>query len=331
MADEFAIKPATRVGVKPLIGMYGKSGSGKTMSALMLMRGLIGPKGRMVLVDSEGGRGSIFADIPAIGGYSVIDLEPPFSPARYQAAFEAAESGSDGIVFDSLSHEHSGSGGMLEMQEIELDRMAGQDWKKREACKMAAWIKPKQEHKRFIGRLLRCKLPLICCLRGEEKTHIQKGQNGEKGKVITDEFSTPIFDQRFSFELLILLETVCRNGQGGYTIPRKITHPTVAPLLPREGEQIGVKTGEAIAAWCLGPSTPSAGEPSKKPTAELARLKKELVAVTVSIHGGDMAKLQQFLWDACLMDPDQSMGDLTESLLKAVIENTKVKLTKQTN
>lgn len=324
---EFDIKPATRIGVKPLIGMYGKSGSGKTFSALALMRGLVGPKGRICLVDTESGRGSIFADIPEIGGYSVINLEPPFSPARFQAALEAAEAGSDGVVFDSMTHEHNGDGGVIDMQEAELDRMAGNDWAKREKCKMTAWIKPKNEHKRFIGRLLRCKVPLICCLRGEEKTHILKGQN-DKTKVVTDEFSTPIFDQRFIFEMLVNFETICIDGKGGYVIPRKITHPTIAPLLPRADQQIGVKTGEAIAAWCLGPSTKPTVEPGKKPTAELARLKKELVAVTVSVHKGDMKVLQQFLWDEMLMDPDQSMGDLTESLLKAVIENAKWKLNK---
>ena len=32
--------------------------------------------------------------------------------------------------------------------------MAGDDWKKREACKMAAWIKPKMAHKQMVQRLL---------------------------------------------------------------------------------------------------------------------------------------------------------------------------------
>ena len=77
--SEFTIKKATRQGVKPLIGMYGKSGSGKTMSALLLARGLAGASGRVVLIDSESGRGSIFADLIP-GGYSVVDIEPPFSP-----------------------------------------------------------------------------------------------------------------------------------------------------------------------------------------------------------------------------------------------------------
>ena len=59
----FEIKPATRSGVIPLVSVYGSSGGGKTMSALLLMRGIVGPKGRITLVDSESGRGSLFADI----------------------------------------------------------------------------------------------------------------------------------------------------------------------------------------------------------------------------------------------------------------------------
>lgn len=250
MSDDFKIKPATRQGVKPLVGFYGKSGSGKTMSALLFARGLAGPQGRVTLVDSESGRGSIFSDLIP-GGYYVLDLDAPFSPDRYAAAFEHAEKNSDVVVFDSMSHEWGGEGGVLDWQDAELDRMAGDNWSKREACKMAAWIKPKMAHKLMVQRLLRSRLPLICCLRGEEKTHIQKGDG--KTKVFTDEFSSPLFDPRFIFEMLVNFETVARDGVGGFVIPRKITHPSVAALLPKDGEQIGVKHGEALARWCAAP------------------------------------------------------------------------------
>lgn len=273
--NNLEIKKATRQGVKPLIGMYGKSGSGKTFSALLLARGLAGASGRVVLVDSESGRGSIFADLIP-GGYSVIELEPPFSPERYLQAIEAAEANADCVVVDSMSHEWAGESGILDMQEAELDRMAGSDWGKREACKMAAWIKPKQAHKRFIQRLLRLKCSLICCLRGEEKTHITK--EGGKTKVVTDQFSSPLFDPRFIYELLVNFETVARDGKGGYVIPRKITHPDIAPLLPQANEQISMKHGEAIARWCDGsavPSTATKPDRRKELKAKLWNLGKE--------------------------------------------------------
>ena len=277
MSAPFTLRAATRQGVKPLIGMYGKSGSGKTMSALLLMRGIVGPAGRVALIDSESGRGSIFADIVP-GGYQVLDLEPPFSPERYQDAFEMAEANADGVVIDSLTHEHAGEGGVLDMQEAELQRMAGEDYKRREACKMASWIKPKMIHKKLLGRILRCKVPLICCLRGEEKTHMIQ-EEGSKKKVVTDEFSTPIFDPRFIFELLLNLETVSVAGKGGYVIPRKVTHPDIAGLLPEADRQISVAHGEAIARWCASPGKSKANpipQTEAKPAATENKVKARM-------------------------------------------------------
>ena len=255
----FEVKQASRSGVKPLVGFYGKSGSGKTMSALKYARGIVGPKGRITLIDTENGRGSLFADVIE-GGYSVIDLDAPFSPERYVEAIEAAEKVSDCIVVDSMTHEWSGEGGVIDFQEAELDRMAGDNWGKREACKMASWIKPKLAHKRMVMRLLRCRCALICCLRGEEKTKMVK-ENG-KNAVVTDDFSTPLFDSRFIFEMLVNFETLNVGGQGGFVHVVKCTHPAIAGLLPKPDEQVKVSHGAALAAWCAAPSAnaPTVGQ-----------------------------------------------------------------------
>src|SRR5260370_2688833 len=100
----FEIHPATRQGIKPLVGFYGKSGSGKTLSALYLARGIVGRSGKITLIDSESGRGSIFADMVP-GGYNVLNLDAPFSPGRYEEAIVEAEKTADVVMVDSLSHE----------------------------------------------------------------------------------------------------------------------------------------------------------------------------------------------------------------------------------
>src|SRR5689334_17208963 len=85
--SEFVIEEATRVGLVPIIGVYGGPGVGKTKSALLLARGIVGngPKSDIVLIDTESRRGRFYADeIP--GGYSTIDFKPPFAPSRYVAA-----------------------------------------------------------------------------------------------------------------------------------------------------------------------------------------------------------------------------------------------------
>src|SRR6185369_4310727 len=67
------IKKASRTGVKPLIGFYSESGCGKTMSGLLLARGLVGPSGKIVMIDTESGRGSLYADVIE-GGYDVLEF-----------------------------------------------------------------------------------------------------------------------------------------------------------------------------------------------------------------------------------------------------------------
>lgn len=318
------IKPATRTGVKALIGLYGKSGGGKTLTALYVARGLVGPQGKITLIDTESGRGSLFADVVP-NGYSVIELDAPFTPDRYTEAIEMAESQSDIVVVDSMSHEWSGEGGVIDLQDEELDRMAGDDYRKREACKMAAWIKPKKAHKKFIMKLLRIKCPLICCLRGEEKTHILK-EDG-KNKVITDEFSSPLFDPRFIFEMLINFECLARKNhktglmEGGFVIPRKITHPSVASLLPQENEQLGIKFGEALAAWCN-----AAGKTPEK-ISDVATLKKQLWDLTKEKHGGNAEGLKQWLIDEGIIDPENcDLSAFSAKELESIIKLATKKL-----
>ena len=86
----FTIKPATRVGINPLIVAYSESGCGKTYSALLLARGMAGPSGKIVVADSESGRASLYADVLA-GGFETFDLAAPFSPTRYCEAVDAIE------------------------------------------------------------------------------------------------------------------------------------------------------------------------------------------------------------------------------------------------
>lgn len=315
----FEIKPAVRTGVKPLVGFYGKSGSGKTMSALLFARGLAGPAGRIVLIDSENKRGSIFADLIP-GSYKTLDLDAPFSPDRYQEAIAEAEKVADVIVIDSMSHEWSGEGGVLDWAEEELQRMGGGD-----NNKMRSWIKPKMSHKMMIQRLLRTKCALICCLRGEEKTHVSKPEPGQKAKVVTDEFSSPLFDSRFIFEMLLNFETVAHNGVGGFVVPRKITHPSIAALLPGENEQIGEKHGAALAKWCASPGqAPSAL--AAKPASELDRLKKELWKVALPVSGGTKGGLYQWLIDEAILGDQETLEELSASRLAEVIAAAKEKL-----
>ncbi len=247
---------ATRSNVPLLIGIAGPSGSGKTLSALRLARGLGGP---IAFIDTERGRALHYAD-----DFDVLhaELEPPFSPEAYSSALAAAVAQKPNvIVVDSFSHEHAGEGGVLDMHEAELQRMAGDDYKRRESMKFAAWIKPKASHKRLVSELLQLPVHLIVCLRAEEKIDLVR----EDGKLVVKPKRTlsghvgwiPICGKDLPYELTISLVVTPDAPGVPHAIKLQEQHRPLVPL----DRPLDEETGARLAAWAKG----SGAEPN--PTA----------------------------------------------------------------
>lgn len=258
-----SFRPARREQVGLLIGMAGASGSGKTMSALRLATGLSGGQPFAVL-DTEAGRATHYADAFR---FDHGDLTPPFSPDRYLEAITAAEAAGYGVlVVDSFSHEWAGDGGCCEMQEAELDRMAGDDWRKREQVKIAAWIKPKIAHKKLVSRLLQCRAHLIFCFRAEPK--IEMVRDPETKKLVVQPKRVlgwssewiPVTEKNFLFEMTA--SVVLSPDKPGWPIPIKLQeqHKPYVPL----DQPISERAGEQLGAWAkggtAGPAAPEPGE-----------------------------------------------------------------------
>jgi len=275
----FTFKPATRENLALLIGLAGPTGSGKSYTAMELASGLAGER-KWCVIDTEAGRAKHYADRFT---FDHGDLRPPFRPKAYEDAIMAADAaGYAVIVVDSASHEHAGEGGILEMQEAELDRMAGDDWKKREACKMAAWIKPKTEHKHFVQKLLQFRAHLILCFRAEEKIEMVR-ENGKmvikpKQTLIGADGFVPICEKNLPYELTLSL--LLKADRPGFPHPIKLQeqHKAMIPL----DRPIGRSTGEALAKWAGG-ETPAA------PTATLNPLLKDVLdAIEASTTQGEL-------------------------------------------
>ena len=91
MSEQFAVRPAKRHAVPIIMSIDGVQFSGKTYGALMLASGLIKPGGKIGFIDTENGRGEMYADDPDVmkvipQGYQYLQLHPPFHPDRYVAA-----------------------------------------------------------------------------------------------------------------------------------------------------------------------------------------------------------------------------------------------------
>jgi hypothetical protein len=240
----YTFRPAIREEVGLIIGLMGASGSGKTYSAMRLASGIVGTGNRFAVIDTESRRALHYADSFQ---FDHCELSEPFRPDAYAEAIKAADkAGYKAIVVDSMSHEWAGVGGILDWQEAELTRMAGDDWKKREACKMASWIKPKMAHKQMVARLLQVKANLILCFRAEERVKMEKDAQG-KTQIVPIGWQ-PICSKELPYELTVsfLLEP----EKPGYPKPLKLQeqHKGIFPL----NQLINEESGKAVSEWAKG-------------------------------------------------------------------------------
>src|SRR5690242_4405779 len=111
---------ATKHQAKGRLSLTGKSGGGKTFTALMIATHL---GGRVALIDTERGSAKKYATRegekpdPSRGKFDFfhLDLES-YDPRKYIEAIKAAEGeGFNVLIIDSLSHAWMGKGGALEM------------------------------------------------------------------------------------------------------------------------------------------------------------------------------------------------------------------------
>lgn len=247
-------KRAIRANVNLLIGLAGGTGAGKSVSALRLARGLSGDK-PFCVIDTESGRGLHNADMCQPWDHG--DLKAPFSPEAYTAAILTADAaGYPVIICDSFSHCWAGDGGCMDIQEYELDRMAGQDWKKREACKLAAWIKPKMAYKAMMQKLLQIRAHLILCFRAEQRIEMVKGYDG-KMQIVPKQTLTgldgwvPVTEKSTPFELTVSF-LLTANTPG---VPKPIKLPNALRDIFPLDKPITEESGKRLAQWASGAKT----------------------------------------------------------------------------
>lgn len=232
-----AFVKAKREAIRLLISLEAESGAGKTYSALLLARGLVGPKGKIAVLDTENKRSSKYADeklYPEIGGFDVDYLFAPFTPDFYvQKISEAEEAGYDVLLVDSASHEWSGPGGCIEWR----DRIDPDDKKG-----VSAWNKPKRAHKRYRDRVLQSQMHVILCHRAQRR--MEEYLDGGKKKWRESDHMTPECERRFVFEF-DLRGVIDLTSHKVTWIKRSGTDSSIIP----NDEQISVATGERLAEW----------------------------------------------------------------------------------
>ncbi len=152
------------------LALCGVSGSGKTMSALMVAKGL---GGKTAVIDTENGSASLYSDR---FDFDVLELEAPYTPERFIEAINAAENaGYDTVVIDSMSHEWVGSGGCLEINDL-LGKT------KFKGNSFGAWGETGSRHIKFLEKIVTSKIHIIATVRMKNE-HVQDGKTKKVHKV----------------------------------------------------------------------------------------------------------------------------------------------------
>lgn len=281
------LEPIQRHGSHMLMALYGMSGSGKTLSAIKIAQGLVKDPKKIALIDTETGRGKIYAeDAP---GIMYAAFSPPFTPERYiEVIKHVEEQGIECCIIDSGSHEWEGIGGLIEIADNQKSSQ-GYDLKG-----LVKWSKPKARHKKFINCMLSSQMHILISLRAKEKL-VQKKipqANGAPKDEIVSEGYVPIQERNFKFDMIVQVHCFEQevNGmmQGGFfkldKCPGKLVH--AFPI----GKQLDVDTGQRIAQWIAG------GAPVDK---DLENLK-----LKAQEHADKGTKELEKLWGS-LQKPDQ--------------------------
>lgn len=103
-----AIRPA----MKGRVMLSGPPGAGKTYTALVIATVLVGPDGKILLVDSEKESSLTYADVFS---FEQLPWNPPFDPTSLSLTLRDAASEYDAIIVDSFSHWWRKKGGVLDI------------------------------------------------------------------------------------------------------------------------------------------------------------------------------------------------------------------------
>lgn len=224
--SKMQLKKATRKQVKLRLNLSAPSGAGKTMSALLMAKGLVGDWDKVAVIDTENGSASLYSHL---GEFNTIDVEPPFTPEKYIEAIKVCEdAGIEAIVIDSTTHEWTTL--LEENQKLADAKFRGNTW--------SAWSQTTPRHDRYVQKILQSKCHIITCTRS--KTETVMGEDKKVKKVGMKDLQR----EGWEYELTVSLE-IDRDTHMAY--PSK---DRTGLFENRPPFVITEETGKLIKSWC---------------------------------------------------------------------------------
>jgi hypothetical protein len=183
------LRKAQRQQGKIKLALQGPSGAGKTYSALLLAKGLVGGLDKVAVIDTDSNSADLY---DYLGNFSVLSLGPPFTPEKYIEAIRICENaGMEAIILDSISHEWYGSGGILDVH----SGMQGNSF--------TNWSKLTPRHNQFVHSILQASCHVIATMRTKQAYVL----NERNGKMVPEKVGLKaIAREDTEYEFTVVLE-----------------------------------------------------------------------------------------------------------------------------
>ena len=225
------LRKAQRRAAKIRLGLASPSGGGKTYSALLIAKGLAGSWDKVAIIDTENGSADLYSHL---GDFNVLQLTAPYHPEKYiDAIRECEQAGMEVIIIDSITHEWSGVGGCLELQQIATERQ-------RIKNNYTAWKEVTPRHQKFIDAVLQSNCHIITTVRSKTD-YLQVEHEGKKS--IQKVGMAQVTRDGFEYELTVSLELDV-NHYAVTSKDRTCLFEGKPSFIPSE------ETGKMLKEWC---------------------------------------------------------------------------------
>ncbi len=313
---QFHVTDARREHVPLLIGLMAPSGGGKTFSALELATGIQQVVGGDIYgIDTEARRMLHYADKFK---FKHLDFKPPFGSLDYLEAIRfCVREGAKTVIIDSATHEHVGEGGYLERAEAKINRLAGDDYKKREAMKMLGWAEVGPLRTRMLEGIKQLDANLIFCFRAKEKSKPVKKEG--KTEVVAMGFM-PIAGEELIYEMTVnclLLPKAngvptWRSDHIGERMMMKLPEQFRTIFEPET--PLSADIGRKLAEWAKG------GEPAKAASKVYTGRSKDAMSEEGAVVATNGEEALKVWWESLTKDERKVMKDSLPTLRKIAID-----------
>jgi hypothetical protein len=227
-----ALRQATRQKAKIRLAISGPTGSGKSYTALLIGNGLVGDWSKIAVIDTENNSADLYAHL---GPFLVNPIEPPYSTEKYiNAIKECVDAGMECVIIDSISHEWSGQGGVLQ----QVDNISASSNSNNKFT--SGWKQMTPKHDEFMAAMLHANCHIIATMRSKQEYTLVEDGNKKVPKKLG---LAPVQREGVEYEFTLHLDMANNNFATALKDRTEIFKDGI-PFKPT------VETGVAIKEWC---------------------------------------------------------------------------------